>query len=141
MSRRFNLEDFEKKFDKVDGCWEWKATKNQDGYGRVKRMNKLESAHRVAYEVYVGPLNGLQVLHRCDNPSCVNPQHLFLGTVQDNNRDKAIKNRVYGRKLTADDVRDIRKDTRLQRIIADDYQISQQLISHIKSYRTWKHVV
>ena len=94
MSRPFTQEVFEQKFVKCDGCWEWLASKNPDGYGRVRRFGRMESAHRIAYELYVGAIEDKQVLHTCDNPSCVNPKHLFLGTHKENMEDKVRKGRT-----------------------------------------------
>jgi HNH endonuclease len=138
--KKFNLESFETKFDKVDGCWEWKAYKNQDGYGRIRRNRRLENAHRVSYELYIGPPGDLHVLHKCDNPSCVNPDHLFLGTDQDNMTDKRYKGRGGTNKLTEDEVRLIRADVRLHREIATTYGVTIPLISMIKRNKIWKHL-
>ena len=150
MSRPFNQESFEQKFDKVDGCWEWHATKNPDGYGRVRRYGRLESAHRIVYELYKGPLGDKQVLHKCDNPSCVNPEHLFLGTIKENNQDKARKGRARGNrmpgmshpssKLTDEDVRSIRQDPRSQSHLSRIYGVSPSLIGGIKNRTRWSHV-
>ncbi len=83
--------------DKVlvgDGCWEWQGAKIK-GYGVIRNDNgKIVGAHRLSYEMFVGPLpSHLQVCHRCDNPGCVKPSHLFLGTQSDNNRDRDTKGR------------------------------------------------
>lgn len=73
------------------GCWEWTRSKATNGYGRI--TNSL-SAHRAAYELFVGPIpDGMQVCHRCDNPPCCNPAHLFLGTAADNAHDRDAKGR------------------------------------------------
>jgi hypothetical protein len=151
MSRPFSKESFDLKWKAgSSGCWEWQRVKNQDGYGRVKRNGKLESAHRVAYELYVGPIGDKQVLHKCDNPGCVNPDHLFLGTIQDNNRDKAQKGRARTipmpgeshpkHKLTEQQVRDIRNSTLSQSKLGSLYSVSQQLISRVKSGSVWRHI-
>lgn len=83
-----------------EGCWEWSLGKDRVGYGRLKvQMGsrdcfRFTSAHRYAYEVFVGPIpERMNVLHRCDNRSCCNPKHLFLGTQQDNMRDMHAKGR------------------------------------------------
>ncbi len=78
----------------IEDCWEWLAGRNRRGYGKFKMRRKTRPAHRVAYEMHIGPIpDGILVCHRCDNPGCVNPAHLFLGTAQDNMSDKVAKNR------------------------------------------------
>jgi len=80
-----------------DNCWEWEASKNKGGYGQFAVNKKPKLAHRVAWELKHGSIpNGLCVLHKCDNPPCVNVNHLFLGTRQDNLKDMRNKGRwVY----------------------------------------------
>lgn len=75
-------------------CWHWRGPTNQFGYGRFTVRNRLQVAHRLSYEAFVGPIpDGMSVLHKCDNPSCVNPEHLWLGTYSDNRRDCLSKGR------------------------------------------------
>jgi len=75
-------------------CWKWKANTNSDGYGTFWFNKKMTKAHRVSWEIHKGPIPvGKQVLHTCDNPPCVNPEHLFLGTNTDNVQDKVFKYR------------------------------------------------
>lgn len=81
----------------VRGCWNWTGTKDKDGYGSLGFGNKVVRAHRLSHEAFIGPVpTDLLVCHTCDNPSCVNPSHLFVGTVQDNNEDKRQKGRQRG---------------------------------------------
>lgn len=80
----------------VFGCWNYTAYKNADGYGRMRANGKKVLAHRFSYENKFGSIpSGLLVCHKCDNPSCVNPDHLFLGTDLDNVRDSIKKNRTH----------------------------------------------
>ena len=100
------------------GCWEWGGSVGTNGYARFSVDTIWKSAHRVSYELNVGPIPaGLNVCHRCDNPICVNPYHLFIGTDKDNTDDMIKKGRAAPAdgennghsKLTAQQVREIRK--------------------------------
>ena len=90
------IDMFLKKVSKTETCWLWTAGKDKDGYGQFWSIpdKKGHKAHRIAYELYVGIIpDGMLVCHKCDNPSCVNPDHLFLDTYQGNMNDKVNKNR------------------------------------------------
>lgn len=76
------------------GCWEWQAGKDKDGYGQVCYGKRAYRTHRLFYELYKDKIpKGICVLHKCDNPSCVNPKHLWLGTNAENTRDRDKKKR------------------------------------------------
>lgn len=77
----------------LTGCWLWAGAVNNRGYGKIWDGEKLEMAHRMSWRLHRGPLGALKVLHHCDTPACVNPQHLFLGTLSDNTQDMLAKNR------------------------------------------------
>lgn len=75
-------------------CWPWKASKNKDGYGWIRRGRRMELAHRMSWEINFGPIpDGQYVLHKCDNPACVRPSHLFLGDQITNMADMVAKGR------------------------------------------------
>jgi hypothetical protein len=133
------------------GCWEWLGAKNLTGYGvmRVGEGNQL--AHRLTYALEYGEIPaGLNALHKCDNPGCVRPDHLFLGTIADNNADMDAKGRrVNGQlkgsaqanaKLTEDIVKVIRKSRARGVDLARKYGVSQTIISAVRKGHIWKHV-
>jgi len=137
-------EKFDKYVVKGDQCWGWKGHKNGDGYGTIKDSTDYsgKKAHRVSYELHVGKIpKGMLVCHKCDNPGCVNPDHLFLGTQHDNMIDMAIKGRHTG-KLTPDEVAKIRtlSGTDTHKNIASLFGLSQQTVSAIINRKTWKHL-
>ena len=147
-NRKFTNEERFHKFYEImpSDCWEWQKSLDRDGYGYFWYDSKTSRGHKYAWELYFGDRGGLCVLHTCDNPCCVNPDHLFLGTHQDNVKDRDSKGRqVKGSKqhlskLTEEQVRAIRKDSRKHRIIANEYNIAKSNIWFIKSRTTWKHV-
>lgn len=81
--------------DDARACWEWRGYREQDEYGRITKDRKILLAHRLSWEIHNGPIPvGMAVCHRCDNPPCVNPAHLFLGSNQDNLHDRDAKGRT-----------------------------------------------
>jgi hypothetical protein len=143
----------------INDCWVWKRSKNHKGYGMSGLKGKLIGAHRLSYLAFVGEIpNNLHVLHNCDNPSCVNPKHLFLGTNQDNVNDKVNKNRqakgedAGNSKLVQEEVDEIRtlwsaelaerakgKGIQLtQKELGERFRVSQVEINHIVNNKVWK---
>lgn len=119
-------------------CWPWTKARVTDGYGTIAyEVGDLYATHRLSFIIEHGNIpEGMQVLHSCDNPPCCNPAHLFLGTNLDNVRDMLNKRRGSV-KLTCEQVKQIKEDFRKQRIIAEEYNISQSLVSRIKRGNRW----
>lgn len=84
----------------MTGCWYWDGSRTNLGYGKVYWQGRKWNAHRLACTLLVGEPGDLHVCHSCDNPGCVNPAHLFLGTARDNARDMVSKGRARGQQLT-----------------------------------------
>lgn len=135
---------------KQDKCWIWKRG-FRNGYGILGINKKLLYAHRVAYALFNGGIVGRKcVLHRCDNPACFNPKHLFLGTRTDNAKDRDAKGRVahgenhYRKKLSSKDVKEIKALLKLgvpPKKIADSFtSVTSGAIQNIKSGKTWKRL-
>lgn len=157
-------ERFWSKVNRTSGCWLWTAAVNKGGYGKFgqgPKGGRTLPAHRVAWELTHGPIpEGLCVLHKCDNPPCVNPDHLCLGTLSDNSRDMVAKRRNPvltdpGRhargsrdgqaKLTENAVQRIRalyaEGGITQAELASLFQISHTSVWLILNRRSWKHVI
>ena len=137
-----------------DGCWEWKRTRNADGYGLLTVAGRGTLAHRLAYELAGGVLLcGEHVRHTCDNPPCINPAHLRSGGPFENMRDMVSRGRHGGpppamvgsknpaSKLTGGQVVEIRERLdagEVQRVLATEYGVSQSQISNIKRGVKWQ---
>lgn len=116
-------------------CWLWVGYKHSQGYGRLKINGKMVLAHRVAYALSQGDPGELDVLHSCDNPACVNPDHLSLGTHQDNMDDMNAKGR-HGSVIIPDEVvAEIRalKGVLTQQELADKFGISAGYVSELQA--------
>jgi hypothetical protein len=140
---------------KANGCWMWLGTdRGSNRYGSITVDGRHVPAHRYAWQLFRGAIpDGLLVCHHCDTPKCVNPDHLFLGTHQDNVDDCKRKGRLRGgtktplrgeanvrSKLTSEAVRAIRADQRTLLGIAHDYGVSGTLIWRIKRNLIWRHI-
>lgn len=142
--------DYVDKSAGATACWPWTDLRRmRKGYGSFETNGTTIGAHRYAWELTNGPIpDGLWVLHRCDNPPCCNPSHLFLGTNSDNVADRKAKGRTkngkrrkpYRRVLTSESVAEIRKliaDGASCTSIASKYDVSRNCIDSIKNGRTW----
>ncbi len=148
-------ERFWSKVDKTDTCWLWTASTNTDGYGHINIQGKTKASHRLVWTWINGSIpNKLQVLHKCDNTRCVKPEHLFLGTQQENIKDMINKNRQskkMGRKgekhsqnklteLNVKRIRQLYEETTLtQKELAEMFKVCQAQIWRIINKKNWSH--
>lgn len=147
-------ERFFRKVDKTEKCWVWIGNTSRNGYGSIQSGGKGSptlSAHRLSYEMHKGQIpDGLVVMHSCDNPSCVNPDHLSVGTFKENTHDMIAKGRKRtvapkgtsnGKaKLNDDLVRYIRQSDKNAASIARELRLSENCIRGVRTGRTWSHV-
>ena len=131
-----NTETFYSKAVKNGECLEWTNAINKSGYGVQRYKGKTMLAHRVSYMIAYGSLKGLQVLHTCDNPLCVNPDHLFLGYHQDNMDDMIFKGRK-STKLSFDSVVEIRESNSKNKDLAIKYGVAERTIRYAKNKSNW----
>lgn len=135
----------------TDGCWEWLSYVDPNGYGRLNYNGKPMLASRISYLLHFGEIPaGMAVCHKCDKPSCTNPDHLFLGTQADNVADMHAKGRDRKRglkgslhhqaKLNDQAVREIRANSDSDAVIAKRYGVSSPTIHAIRVGKTWRHV-
>lgn len=137
------------KVRKTDSCWLWTGAKSSTGYGNMMVKGKTKKPHRVAYELFIGKIpDDLFVMHSCDTPLCVNPDHLSVGTNADNMADMASKGRSVGwpgdsnpnARLTESDVAAIRSAKsgygRIKKL-AEKFGVTRHHIWLIRSQKTW----
>jgi hypothetical protein len=132
--------------DPETGCWHYNGATTGNGYGYIRYGNEMAYTHRVSAVLFLDfeLASCLYVLHRCDTPTCFNPDHLFFGTAQDNARDAVAKGRTRGgKKLTGDQVVRIKyllRDGRTHRSIGQEYGVTTANIGQIARGETWRHV-
>ena len=146
------LERFESGFiaGKESECWIWKKALFGGRYGAfTNQFSKTIGAHRASWELYVGKIPiGLCVLHKCDVMQCVNPRHLFLGTLGDNNTDRFLKGRNADRKgamhhmakLTAAQVIEIRKSAKSNAALSKELGVCKATVRAARKGKNWSHL-
>lgn len=139
-------DQFWSRVKKTDGCWLWTGSKNEKGYGTLGLGGRMYYAHRIAFVLAydMEPGDGF-VCHQCDNPSCVRPDHLFLGEVLTNTRDMVAKGRARAglvkRKLSSKDarqIRELRRQGMRLKDLATHFNSTVEIVSHIVHGRTYK---
>jgi hypothetical protein len=151
-NRYLSLEErFWGRVQKADGdaCWTWAGSHTGTGYGKLRAHGRIELAHRVAWELTKGASAGdLCVCHRCDNPGCVRPDHMFLGTHADNMKDAVAKGRKnesrgvdhYATALDEAAIRAIRASSESSRVIGPRFGVAASTVRSIRNRKSWQHV-
>ena len=161
MVEQKHIDRFWAKVEKKDkdSCWEWTAYRDKDGYGQLGFIGKSPwKAHRISWFLHSGEIPaGMLICHHCDNPGCVNPNHLFLGTQTDNLQDASKKGRVKNNykilvgedngsaKLTKEQVLSIRNEyenmnKKNKKKLARKYKVDPKTISNIVNRKNWRHI-
>lgn len=142
------MERFWSKVNKTDDCWEWTGYLSSKGYGSIYVNGKQMKAHRYSAQLAGMNITDMFVCHHCDNPRCVRPEHLFVGTNQDNVDDRMRKGRQVNAKyyhskrvLTNDQAREIRASNLGTKVLANQYGVSQGTVQKIRNNTTYLDVV
>lgn len=146
---RFTEEFIRKRVNRNEnGCWEWKGAKHKQGYGNVRYEGKTHLAHRLSWKIFKGEIpDGFMVCHKCDNSSCVNPEHLFLGTQKDNVSDAIEKERFKPGKLPrqtklqwdqVQEIKNLHLNGMTRKKLQEKFHVSQTCIAKIITGKSWK---
>lgn len=163
--KKFTKKQIQKFWDlveKSEGCWEWKGSKHRGKYGVLSAFDRSVRAHRFSFIIHFGYISSsVLVCHSCDNPGCVRPDHLWVGTQQDNIADRDTKGRTaageqngaktqpqtrprgekHGNSVfTEEVVKNVLRRNEKPSVIAAELGVSESAIKHIKKRRTWRHV-
>lgn len=126
--------------DPKTGCWIWTMQKFWDGYGRVKSATRAERVHRVVWTLVHGQIpDSIKILHKCDNPPCCNPDHLFDGTHSDNARDASSKGRLLWNALLPH-VLEIRSSQEDPKLLASKFRVTPTAIRAIRNRQSYKWI-
>ncbi len=132
-----------------DDCWEWNGWRHPQGHGQIGLNGTLIYTHRAAWQIAYGPIpEGMYVCHKCDNPPCCNPKHLFLGTAKDNVQDMLTKRRHshgdrHASKLSTERVVAIKAllaEGKTQQSVADEFNISRSMVGFIGRGQRWRYL-
>jgi hypothetical protein len=149
MPRKSIEERFWDKINKTNSCWLWTGRPDDSGYGVIRYKGKKTKAHRLSWFLHFGHVpKNLHVLHKCDTPPCVRPDHLFLGTDLDNAQDRDKKKRrkplqgeLHGAaKLKSEDIIAIRQSTASAKDIARQFGIDRNYVYKIIKRKHWTHI-
>ena len=129
-----------------NGCWEFTGGHDSWGYGAIYHEGRQLGAHKASWIAHKGEVGNSHVLHTCDNRSCINPDHLYLGSHQDNMKDRDLRGRQFSglTRLSEEEVREIKNflgtTSRTLEDIGRQFNVTKHTIFDIKRERTWSHV-
>jgi hypothetical protein len=145
---------FREKIKKTGSCWLWTGTISSSGYGILSVNNRLEGAHRISWKIYRGAIpSDLNVCHKCDNPCCVNPSHLFIGTQLDNMGDAVVKGRIRNGShvyhgvvhhrtiLTVRQVKNVLRSSKTNTELGKYLNVSRTTIYRIRAGKNWQRTL
>lgn len=131
-------ETFWSKVIKTESCWRWTGARNKRGYGLFNICGKLQSAHRLAWSEIHGAIGaGLYICHKCDNPSCVNPDHLFAGSARENQVDSSLKGRTARQKIDHRQAMQIFHFPASNSETGKRFGVSKNTVTKIRTRKTW----